>query len=160
MTGKYARGTEVAVSKTRAELEDTITRFGARSFISGNDGRMAMIAFEARDRRVVFQLEMPDPDDKAFHTTPTGRPRKQGQSERAYDAECRRRWRALFIAIKAKLISVEEGVETFEQAFLAHVVMPDGQTLGQHVAPRLATAYETGTMLPLLPGPKEDSNGG
>jgi hypothetical protein len=39
----------------------------------------------------------------------------------------------LLLANKAKLSSVEDGIETFEDAFLAHIVMPDGTTVSQHV---------------------------
>lgn len=66
----------------------------------------------------------------------------------------RSRWRALFLCIKAKLESIESGIETFEDAFLAHIQMPDGQSVSDHVRPRIASAYETGSMQPLLPAPK------
>ena len=36
------------------------------------------------------------------------------------------------------MIAVEENVETFEQAFLAHLVNPaTGRTLWQHIAPAI-----------------------
>ena len=60
-------------------------------------------------------------------------------------------WRALALSIKAKLVGVDDGIETFEQAFMAHVVMPDGLTLGDHVTPKIAAAYESGKMPALLP---------
>ncbi len=72
----------------------------------------------------------------------------------AWEQACRSRWRALFLCIKAKLESIESGIETFEDAFLAHIQMPDGHTVAEHVRPRIAAAYETGTMQPLLPAPK------
>lgn len=34
---------------------------------------------------------------------------------------------------------------------MAHVVMPDGQTVADHVRPRIATAYREEKMVPLLP---------
>jgi hypothetical protein len=65
---------------------------------------------------------------------------------------CRARWRALALVIKAKLEAVESGITTFEEEFLAHIVLPDGTTLGQWAAPRLAHVYDTGAMPPMLPG--------
>lgn len=55
--------------------------------------------------------------------------------------------------IKAKLESIESGIETFEDAFLAHIMMPDGATVGEHAKPMIARSYESGTMQPLLPAP-------
>ena len=54
---------------------------------------------------------------------------------------CRQRWRALNLAIKAKLEAVESGIVTFDQEFLAHIVGPSGQTVKplialQYLAPR------------------------
>jgi len=37
---------------------------------------------------------------------------------------------------------------------MAHVVMPDGQTVAEHVKPRIAAAYDSGIMQPLLPPPR------
>ena len=67
---------------------------------------------------------------------------------------CRSRWRALALAVKAKLEAVAIGITTFEDEFMAHIVMPDGLTVGEHVRPRIASAYESGQVTPLLGGPK------
>jgi hypothetical protein len=63
----------------------------------------------------------------------------------------RQRWRALALVIKAKLEAFESGIETFEQAFLANILLPDGQTVGQWMVPQVEQAYLTGTMPGLLP---------
>jgi hypothetical protein len=57
------------------------------------------------------------------------------------------------LVIKAKLEAVASGITTFEDEFLAHIVMPDGQTVATHIKPRIAQAYETGSMQALLPAP-------
>lgn len=36
---------------------------------------------------------------------------------------------------------------------MAHIVMPDGKTVSEHARPMIASAYESGRMTPLLPGP-------
>jgi hypothetical protein len=41
---------------------------------------------------------------------------------------------------------VETGVKTFEQAFMADIVLPDNQTVYQHAHEALAQAYATGKM--------------
>jgi hypothetical protein len=128
----YASKTKVPVSQSKAEIERTIMRYGATSFVAGSSlSQGAMLVFEMHERRIMFRCTMPENE----------------QEQRA-------RWRALLLCIKAKLESVESGIETFENAFMAHVVMPDGMTVGEHIAPRIATAYSTNTMVPLLGGPK------
>jgi hypothetical protein len=56
------------------------------------------------------------------------------------------------LAIKAKLEAVEQGITEFESEFMAHIVMPDGKTVGHHVLPQISAAYSTGKMPKLLPG--------
>lgn len=62
----------------------------------------------------------------------------------------RQRWRALSLAIKAKLEAVASGITSFEEEFLAHVVMPNGKTLGSTIIPQIADAYANKKMPPLL----------
>lgn len=148
----YAQGTEVPVGRSRGEIEHLLTRYGASEFMSGWSltGR-SIIAFKAKDRYIRFEVPMPAKDDKRFVRDGRGAVRTLLQREKAYEAEHRRRWRALALVIKAKLEAVESGIATFEHEFLAHIVLPGGQTVGEMVSPQIATAYETGRMLPLLP---------
>lgn len=135
----YARGTTVEVSKTKMEIEKLVTQYGATAFMAGTSStqRMSQVGFELRSRRIMFRVNAPDAQ-------------KFGTGER-YAAEDRRRWRCLLLSIKAKLECVATGIETFDEAFLAHIVMPDGSTVGQTALPRIAEAYKTGKMQPLLP---------
>lgn len=150
----YAKDTSVSVSKSEAEIKAVIRRYGATSFASFETALAAMIAFEMQGRRVVFKLPLPDRHSKQFTETPSGRwARSEKQADDAFEQACRSRWRALLLCIKAKLESVEAGIETFEDAFLAHIQMPDGLTVGEHVKPTIALAYETNSMQPLLPAP-------
>jgi hypothetical protein len=55
------------------------------------------------------------------------------------------------LVIKAKLEAVESGIACFEEEFMAHIVLPDGRTVGEHVIPGIAQAYETGNVPALLP---------
>jgi hypothetical protein len=148
---EYAKGTTVSAAKSRAEIEEQLGRFGADGFMSGRDGRNVVLAFKAHGRQIMFRMTAPDPAD--FGKTPTGKLRSATDAKKAAEAEDRRMWRALALSIKAKLVGVSDGIETFEQAFLAHVVMPDGFTLGDHVTPKIAAAYESGQMPALLPPP-------
>jgi hypothetical protein len=148
---KFAAGTTVAPDKSRLEIESILARYGASHFAYMNSPDRVVIAFRANNRNIRFDLVLPTRD--AAVTTPTGRPRSDKLIDAAWQQEIRQRWRALALCIKAKLESVESSIETFESAFMAHIVMPDGRTVGEHVLPAIAESYSSGRHVPLLPGP-------
>lgn len=149
----YAKSTDVSASQSEGEIKRAVLRAGATAFMSGQTSNHATVAFEMRGRRIVFNMPLPNRQSEEFTLTPT---RKSARSEKgaeaAWEQACRSRWRGLFLCVKAKLESIEAGIETFEDAFLAHIQMPDGQTVGQHVRPAIEASYKSQQMLPLLPG--------
>ncbi len=149
---RYAASTDVSSDRSRAEIERTLARYGANQFMYGWESGRAVIAFAMQDRRVRFDLPMPDRDDREFtHTPNRGTRRSTGAIDQAYEQAVRQRWRALALVVKAKLEAVETGITTFEEEFLAHIVLPDGSTVGKWAAPQLEEAYASGRMPPLLP---------
>ena len=123
--------------------------------MSGTNHAEAVIAFEMKDRKIMFRLPLPSKQEKRFtHTPGRNLPRSTQEAFREWEQACRSRWRALALAIKAKLEAVAIGITTFEDEFLSHIVLADGLTVGQHVRPRIAEAYSSGSVTPLLPGPR------
>jgi hypothetical protein len=151
MMGKFAEGTEVPVEKSRAEIEKILIRYGADQFMSGWREGAAMIAFRAKGRHLKFFLPLAAVTDEEFRRDGRGSVRGPQQRQAAWEQSCRERWRALCLCIKAKLEAVETGISTFESEFMANIVLPNGQTMGEHAAPLIAKAYETGDMPLLLP---------
>jgi hypothetical protein len=141
----FAARTTVSVDQTRTEIERTLKRYGASSFAYFSEAGRAVIVFEAHERRIRFDLPLPPIKDGIDAAT-----RKTAEQVH------RQRWRALLICIKAKLESVASGIESFETAFLAHVVLPDGMTVGAHAAKSIALAYGGNKMVPLLPDLRAD----
>lgn len=135
----YAEYTKVPVEQTKTEIERTLARYGADRFAYFTESGKACIVFEAHSRRLRFDLPLPTGEDT------------KAQKQR------RQKWRALLLCIKAKLESVETKIETFEEAFLAHVVMPDGKTVHEHTRPRIESAYKGGEVGRLLPGPSKEA---
>lgn len=121
----------------------------------------AYVTFTANNRKVLFRLPLPDRASQRFTHFKRGswlEPRSPDGAYRAWDQECRQRWRALVLAIKSKLESVESGIATFEEEFMAHIVLPDGSTVGQWLSPQLDIAYRMGQMPQLaLPAADEDA---
>lgn len=150
MAGRYAEGTEVPVEKSKMEIESTVRRYGAESFVSGYDRAKAMVQFQADGRLVRFVIEVPAPAHQQFAHDGRGNNRPPEARIRAAAAEEKRLWRALLLAIKAKLEVVESGIATFEEEFLAHIVLPDGRQVGEWLAPQVKLAYDTGEMPSLL----------
>ena len=151
---KFAAGTEVPVERTRAEIETIVRRYGADGYLSGWEGRKAMVQFRVQGRHVKLIMELPDPAADEFHTYKQGSTtfgRAAGVPQKLWEQACRQKWRALALLVKAKLEAVESGIVTFEQEFLPHIVMPDGDTVYQHVKANVALAYEKGEMPPMLP---------
>ena len=140
----YASETKVPIEQSRAEIERTLARFGADRFAFFSEAGRAIVVFEAKSRRLKFDLPLPKPEDPGSENERSRKTREQ---------ITRSRWRGLLLCIKAKLEAVESGIETFEEAFLSHVLMPDGKTVAEHAAPAIARSYETGAMQALLPGP-------
>lgn len=155
--GTYAAGTTVSPEKTRWEIESVLKRYGAEGFAYASEKTRARIEFIAKARRVRFDVAFPNPTDKRFTIDPRSgwRRRTDAAIAAAVEGEIRRLWRALLLAIKAKLEVVESGMAIFEEEFLANIVMPDGRTVGEHVAPKIAQAYATGRAVALLPATGE-----
>jgi hypothetical protein len=129
----YAKDTHVPVSQSRSEIERLLARAKARQFATGvdYDKRIARVTFGLHDRLVRFTIALPDPG------------RLRGDR---YEKAERQRWRALLLVLKAKLESVENAIETFEEAFLANIVMPNDQTMAEIARPWIAESYETKRM--------------
>ena len=147
----YAFGTTVAVEKSRAEIEKLLANHGAAQLgiISDAEQGVAFVLFTIDRRQVRLRVPLPRLNEvkssaKNGHirTDPTMR----------WEQLTRERWRAVLLLVRAKLELVELGISTIEREFLADIALPDGQTVGEALHPRLEEAYETGRMPPLLPG--------
>lgn len=149
---RYAETTTVPADRSRGEIERTLTRYGADQFMYGWDEDRAVIAFRANYRHIRFVLPLPDISE--FATTGGRRPRQRTalQQQAAFEQSVRQCWRALALAIKAKLETVESGIATFEDEFLSYIVLPNGQTVGEFTLPQVAAAYDSGAMPKALPG--------
>lgn len=151
MSTKFATKTTVSSEKSRMEIEQTLARYGASHFMYGSSPDRAVVAFQASGRRIKFELPLPDRESREFTHVRRARQNYDTkltdiQAQAAWEQAGRQRWRALLLVIKAKLEAVEAEITTFEQEFLAHIMLPNGQTVGDAFIPSIAKAYETGDM--------------
>lgn len=137
----YAQRTSVPADRSRADIEHLLQRAGADQFVVGWSGDTeARVQCRVNAKFLRFVLPMPPREERRF------------RSQQKYEQEVRRRWRALVLVVKAKLEAVASGISTFEEEFLAHIVMPDGKTVADHARPMIESAYKSGKVVPLLPG--------
>lgn len=148
---QYAKNTTVNSAKSRAEIERTLTKYGAEGFMYGWRDNKAIIAFEMLGKRIQFRLPLPDKNSKEFQYTPSRRRKRTGsQIEEEYEKAIRQKWRALALIIKAKLEAIESGIAIFEDEFLANIMLPNGQSMGDWIRPQIEIAYTQGSMPRLL----------
>lgn len=144
----YASQTNVPVIQSQAEIERTISRYGAENFIFGKRNGKAVIGFELKTRAIKMSMDIPPravffKDKKGKVLTENQAESKRAQRERAL-------WRAMALIVKAKLEAVESGVATIEQEFLAYTVIPGGQTVAEAIQPRLQAWIDEGKVPQLL----------
>lgn len=140
----FAEDTSVPVTRSRIELEELLKKWKADRIGSVTEPGAAIVAFSMGQWHVRFRMPLPTQADADGVRLRGGYRMSPTQAAQWLDQKERTRWRALLLTVKAKLVSVENGVETFEEAFLAHLVLPGGATVGQKALPAIAEAYKTG----------------
>lgn len=131
---RFAEATKVPIGKTKAEIEELLRKHGAKQTLSGTDTESGnlLCGFTMDGRQV-----------RMTAVTSNGK----GSAEQRE----RQAWRALLLLVKGKLEIIAMGYTTFENEFLANLVLPNGQTVADDVVPKIAKAYESGKMPNLLP---------
>lgn len=154
----YAKGTQVSIAQSQADIKTLLQRFGAKSFATMEDEKRIGIAFvldlgEKGQRRVLYSVDLPEVSSmtpQARNGVTVGKSIATLTKTR-YETEIARIWRTLFLGIKGKLVMVEEGIETVDQAFFANILVGNAGTVYNEVDPTLTEVYRTGNQQPLLP---------
>jgi len=148
----YAEATKVSVEKSVAEIVMLVRRNAGSQIAQLDDDDRYVIAFSTAARQVRFVVNFDPVTHKRFQLDGRGSTRTAAQRRDHWEQHRRQRMRAMLLVIKAKFESVESGVETFEQAFLANVVTSSGATVYERIAEDLAVEYQTGAVRPLMLG--------
>jgi hypothetical protein len=149
---KYASETKVSPERSMTDIQKALRRYGATKFGIVDLGTAIQLGFEMQGRRFRFSVSLPETTEferKRVNQFAT-RPMTPGEMEAARDQAIAQRWRALLLVITAKMEAVESGIETLEQAFMAQLVLPSGQTMSEWATPQIAQLYQTGSMPPML----------
>lgn len=130
----YAEGTTVSAHRTLEQLDKLLREAGAKDVTTGHKQDLFAVSFAFGPR--AYRFNMPLPTTGSLRTyRRKGWYGEQTRSEEAAETLraqlVREKYRALYATIKAKLVSVQAGIETFEEAFLAHAITKSGQTVAQ-----------------------------
>lgn len=113
---RYAKNTSVPISRSKAQIEDTLLRYGIKEFGMGVSPRGDGILFKHDNK--IYKINVPNPNPDDYST------------DMKYEQSRRQRWRVLLLSIKAKLEEIEAGLISFDDQFLAYLALPDGSTVG------------------------------
>ncbi len=138
---KFAEGTQVSVRDTKSHIEHELQKYGITEVLVGFAQGKAMVTFAFKQEEPKFERTI-----RLWFLAP-----EQGytESDSAHDRELRRLWRCLFLTLKAKLESYHSGIESFDEAFLPHIVTPSG-TVGDQIIPKMQNLI-AGEDVPLIP---------
>jgi hypothetical protein len=75
---------------------------------------------------------------KDVHRDKDGYSRSPAAYIKACEQEERRVWRVLFWHLKAMFEAADSGVIAVEDIIMPYIVTPDGHTVAEHIAPKLA----------------------
>lgn len=147
--------TTVPVEKSQGEIRRLLADHGAAQFAFGEETdsagvRWAAVSFAHAGHAV--RMRVPHkPIDETVVRRKAQRARTRTREDFAnelLEQEARRIWRVMSWNLKARLVAVEEGVETFEEAFLAHLL--DRET-GMTIYEQLARTGRVELNQPLMP---------
>jgi hypothetical protein len=147
---KYAAKTDVPVSKSKDEIEALLTKFGCSAIGMLTEQTRVAVLFERRGLRYRMLLNLTRLEDHQRDNQ--GYVREASAQQRAWEAETRRLWRAFLLVLKSLLVGVDEGIVTAEEALLAYLMLPGGETVGERVIPEMRRASESGQLPPLIQG--------
>lgn len=146
----YGEKTEVSLDRSIGEIVALLRKAGADRIAQIEEPHRFTVQCFLRERMVRFQVRFPSDDEVGQMRG--NRPASLAEIAASRAQRIKQRGRALMLVVKAKLESVESEVETFEEAFLANVVMSDGATLYERVREPIALEYQTGTPTVLMLG--------
>lgn len=141
MSGAYAT-TNVPVEKSQAEIRKLLQRFGVDRLAFGeerddNKQRWAAVTFQTRALGVRMRVPLKQVSEHDVRARAVRARSKTVDEIRndMYAQEERRIWRVLAWNLKARLVAVDEGLESFEEAFLPHLIDPrTNRTIYQQLA--------------------------
>jgi hypothetical protein len=160
--------TSVSADKSQGDIRKVLVKYGATRFTFGedrtNEGER-VVAMEFLHDGYLIRMKVPlrSPDMREVKSKASRARSKTAADieEEMWEQEAKRVWRVLFWSLKARMVAVEDGLETLEQAFLSHLVNPaTGRTIWESLKPHIQAGdlqvTGRGISLPLALGAGDD----
>ena len=142
---KNYSGTVIRPENTQAELSKELRRYGIEMVQHTQTDRVFSIAFQVQvqEQKRPLTVRIDVPYDRT----------KDAEDKFGWKLQ-RIKYRALFYYVKSLLIAWDDGLKTFAEIFLPHIVLPGGRTVAQDLMPKYTMAIDSGQMedVKLLPG--------
>lgn len=123
----------MAYDKTRVPVQDSQSEIRRLVYAHKGTG----ISFLSRPPKEGFEA-LVEMENQAYHIRVMAT--CKAKSDRS--AEERRVWRVLYWHLKAMFEAADSGVIAVEDIIMPYIVTPDGRTIAEHVAPKLAEMRE------------------
>jgi hypothetical protein len=127
--GKSAGGKTVSYEET--EVPVAKSQDGIRKMVYAHKG--TGISFMSHPPREGFEA-LVMMQDQSYHIRVMATCKQRSNREQ----EERRVWRVLYWHLKAMFEAADSGVIAIEDIIMPYVVTPDGRTIAEHIAPKLA----------------------
>ena len=153
MNSAYKSSTR-SVGRSQEDVRRVLAKYGASRVSFEEDwtgSGIVAVRFMFLINSIPYGVRIRSKVPYVENKTPTrGKLRSQDQIYKLREQAQRTIWRAIYWAIKSRMEAVEFGIETFQEAFLAHFEIPgqDGDTIGDRLIPQL----DSGRLM--LPAPK------
>lgn len=143
-------GTTIRPEKTQADISRELSKYGIESVQHTTIETGFSVAFQAvvegSDKPITIRIDVP------YN-------RKNDVEDKYGWKEQRRLYRGLYWYVKSMLEAWDNGVKTFAEIFLPHLVLPGGKTVTQDLLPKYALALEEGKMADVKLLPEVEDNG-
>jgi hypothetical protein len=118
----------------RTEMERILTYHGATNIRFGREGEAGFVTFRFKDRTARVCLPLPEKKTR-------GRDLENALDH--WEAGCAVGWELVQNALNSKLYLVRAGLASFEEEFLARLVMADGRNFSEHVSSLVEETFQT-----------------
>lgn len=153
---RYAASTDVTAEKSRGEIERTLK--AARAYDQTVRQRWRALSLVIKAKLLSRPRQLAGAGMGEFARLAIGHRQREADAAASHleHHDCARGVPTVGKAscAVARLEAVESGITVFEEEFMAHIVLPNGQTVGEFMTPQIESAYRDGKMPPMLPAPK------
>lgn len=146
------KDTSVSVERSQSQIRNILYKYGASGVQFTEDWKQRKVSVRfihtIKDQTYQVRIEAKIPSPPWCRS-------KIAQEKKATKAE-RQIWRGLYWSIKSRMESIDFGIESFVEAFLAHFEDPKtGRTIAEYLVPALAAGKLNLSLPPPLDGTEE-----